>query len=476
MSIDTKIGEKTIYASDYLKLDSSVTLGGGTDETAALQEILDKANEYGSLHLIMDGAALVSGLVIHSNTIIECPSHECGFFLADNSDDAILKNANMTLGDIVDENIILRGGTYNHNGPNQIMNLPEEKQLPKEIWGGYVTCPLRFFGVKNLKIENVVIENQRRYALFMGNWENVEITGARLPLTEIVDSTTQDGLHFYGPGKNLTIRDVRGRCGDDFIALNTDEGDGVSSIRDVLIDGVELDGSYQAIRLLAKEEGSLENITIRNICGSVRAFGFYIVPWYWEKAVPDGVPKSGHYNNIIIENVSLIQKDNPYPYNTPFAFVLGGDIDCISFKNIKIQSGEPSFRAFSIREGHGLLSDNYISDEIAVPNDRVVWGIKHPIGMSPTRINNLLIDGLEVSDGGEGDIARNWIEIEGDVKIDNFEISNLVAETAVETDALIKIRDGSYVDNLTVNGYDIKGFEELACGDVKTLKTQSCHK
>ena len=64
------------------KLDSDVTKGGGTDNTALIQGILDRAPQLGSLKLVVDGAILVTGLKVHSNTTIECLNRACGFFLA----------------------------------------------------------------------------------------------------------------------------------------------------------------------------------------------------------------------------------------------------------------------------------------------------------------------------------------------------------------------------------------------------------
>ena len=81
MNIKPSIGKYTVYASDYCKLDSHVVNGGGTNETTVLQNILNKAKEWGHLTLIMDGAALISGLSVHSNTTIECQDSSCGFFL-----------------------------------------------------------------------------------------------------------------------------------------------------------------------------------------------------------------------------------------------------------------------------------------------------------------------------------------------------------------------------------------------------------
>ena len=60
------------------KLDSDVTKGGGTDDTALIHSILDRAPKLGSLKLVVDGAILVKGLKVHSNTTIECLNRGCG--------------------------------------------------------------------------------------------------------------------------------------------------------------------------------------------------------------------------------------------------------------------------------------------------------------------------------------------------------------------------------------------------------------
>ena len=84
---------KTVYASSVAVLDSNVHTGGGTNVTRQLQGVLDLAKTEGGIHLIMDGAALVSGLILHSNTTIECLTKDCGFFLDDHSNCAIVTNA-----------------------------------------------------------------------------------------------------------------------------------------------------------------------------------------------------------------------------------------------------------------------------------------------------------------------------------------------------------------------------------------------
>ena len=90
--------KKTIVLASELgaHLDSDETLGGGTDDTEILQKFLDTAPEKGSIRLVMDGAALVRGLRVHSNTTIECMNKTCGFYLADGSDCAVIKNYHLS--------------------------------------------------------------------------------------------------------------------------------------------------------------------------------------------------------------------------------------------------------------------------------------------------------------------------------------------------------------------------------------------
>ena len=84
---------KKIFASQIATLDSNVLTGGGTDVTEALQAALDQAVEGDGVHLVVDGAALIHGLKVHSNTVIECTGRDCGFYMADFSNRPMLTNS-----------------------------------------------------------------------------------------------------------------------------------------------------------------------------------------------------------------------------------------------------------------------------------------------------------------------------------------------------------------------------------------------
>ena len=118
---------KKVYASTVAKLNSSVYDGGGDDDTLALQAVLDEAkDENVGIHLIMDGAALVSQLKLYSNTTIECVTKDCGFYQIAWTNDAILTNAVQDHHVCVTKNISLLGGTYHQNGQNQEHDVVKE--------------------------------------------------------------------------------------------------------------------------------------------------------------------------------------------------------------------------------------------------------------------------------------------------------------------------------------------------------------
>ncbi|MBE7052317.1 MAG: hypothetical protein E7395_07100 [Ruminococcaceae bacterium] len=324
-----------IIASSVAVLDSDVLTGGGTDVTDSLQRVLDMAPENGGVHLVMDGAALVRGLKIHSNTTIECVNRDCGFFMTDYGNRPILSNYNWNAAEITTKDITLIGGTYNHNCTKQVHHLPaEEFPLPplKDSdgihTGGHGIMLMEFYGVENLVAKDILFKNQRTYTFCLGCFKNAIIENCSIDMAEHVHPSNQDGFHFFGPGRFLTMRNVRGCTGDDFINVAPDEMDGVSSITDVLIDGVIFDDVCQGIRMLSRKKGLLDRVTVRNVSGTYRTFAFSIQPFYRGETF-------GKYGDIFIENVDLRQIKETYHY-TPLTFMqLGGDIECFKMKNIR---------------------------------------------------------------------------------------------------------------------------------------------
>ncbi|MFZ4768384.1 MAG: hypothetical protein ACOYMN_25845, partial [Roseimicrobium sp.] len=145
------------------KLDSDVTKGGGTDNTALIQSILDRAPKLGTLKLIVDGPILVTGLKVHSNTTIECLNRACGFFLADNSNRPLIANATPQAEGRADRNLSFLGGTYNGNAEHQ------EHTTKEHGW----TTAFALHGAEQVLFRDVSITNSRTFAVYLTNWRRV---------------------------------------------------------------------------------------------------------------------------------------------------------------------------------------------------------------------------------------------------------------------------------------------------------------
>jgi len=325
---------KVIHASEAgAALDSDLLNGGGTDDTAALQSVLDRAANGTPVHLVIDGPALVGGLNVYGNTTIEGINNG-GLYLKDGSSRAIIRNANRSRGPISDQHITVSNCFLNGNRWNQpsaeicrpdmpAIDLMAQYPSNKEPDGTYLSG-LQFLGVNHLAIENVVLWNVRAFGVLIGNANRVDIRNVTIDHGGSPDDTrygNTDGLHFKGPLRYLTIDGAKIRVGDDGIALNADdyETDDLTirndfgpyvtqgSITDVLISNIHLmDISVGGIRLLSSKQ-RIDRVVISNVAGTVRG-GYVVNIGHWMN------PTSlGNFGSIQINNVNVDRSNWPAP-------------------------------------------------------------------------------------------------------------------------------------------------------------------
>lgn len=433
----------TIYASDYLKLDSDVYTGGGTDETELLQSLLDKATEWGQLRFVMDGAALVSGLKVHSNTTIECMNKGCGFYLKDGSNCAIVTNYNASYDEIKTRNITLIGGTYNHNCLHQEhhINYVEENDDGVEVNASTWTIAIEFYGIENLNVRDLTVRDQRTFAFTIGNFRHVNVENTYIELMNEIPEGNQDGFHFWGPGQFLTMRNIGGKTEDDFMNIGPDERDGVSSITDVLIDGVFLDHAWQGIRLLSRGTGLLDRVTIKNVTGTYNAYGFYINPWFVDKTM-------GNFGNITFENIDLRpEKDilipNYYIKSNPaFLFSIGGDMESLTFRNINWY--------------HSV--DNRNIFQIGCPFHIPFL----PFENKKPRIKNFHIDGLKIIENEDGNNDTEYMLVRGIVdRMTMRDVDIVRSETDKDSGRLLKVWPDAEIGKITLDRADIENIKDV---------------
>lgn len=442
---------KYIASECGAKLDSNVYSGGGTDDTEVLQSILDKAKDQTQgVYLVVDGAALIRGLKVYSNTTIECLSKECGFYLCDHSDCSVLENGNQIRMDkIIDKNIQIIGGTYNQNCTNQqhSFNYEDDTGIADTSWlpGFKKSCDpvvnMLFVGVENLIIRDLSIRDQRTYAALFKNWSQVTIENVVVELPNKMHGQNQDGFHFFGPGRFLNMRNVSGCTSDDFIALAPDEADGVSSITDVLIDGVILDDADQAIRMLCHHKGFLDRITVRNITGTYRSYGFFINPFF-----NSGTDQNAGYGNILIENVNLRSTAIDYDYTEPFLFRVGGRVRSLTLKDI--QHYHPIDKRYLVDIGLQYYMDDA------------------PLA-TPTQIDSLVVDGLHVQETSPLSCDTTFIRLKrADIK--NLTVRNVEIERDGEVGKggrFIAVTDSSNAGTITLRNISAQNVAEFLVKD-----------
>jgi hypothetical protein len=218
---------------------------------------------------------------------------------------------------------------------------PETVVTYEDIYSGVM---MRFFKVTRLSIRNLTMKDPVTYCLQMAyvryfTVENIDFDmnlGNPTPMN-------MDGVHLDGGCRFGTIRNVKGTCHDDMVALNADDGcDG--PIEDIEIDGVFGEGSHRAIRLLSMRS-LVARISVSNVFGTCYASGIMIAYWY----PPTGV--RGKMSRISFRNIHAEfalppgwQEERNPRYNWPLIWIDGDlDIDFLSFDNLSRRE-DPSAR------------------------------------------------------------------------------------------------------------------------------------
>ena len=441
---------KKVYASTVAKCNSNVYTGGGDDDTAALQKVLDEAKDGDiGIHLVMDGAALVSQLKLWSNTTIECVTKDCGFYQISWTNDAILTNAVQDHHECKTKNISLLGGTYHQNGQNQAHDVVREgadwveaANEDGDTGQTFFVVGLEFYGVEQMLIRDVTLRDFRTFGLLVGCFKNLTVDHVWLDLPYGTRGN-QDGFHFWGPGRFLNVLNCGGMVGDDIINVGPDEWDGKSSITDVLIDGIMMEDGEQAVRLLSRGEGILDRVTIRNVTGTYRSYGFYINPWFTETM--------GSFKNIFIENVDLRALPNTYTYHDPFLFSVGGNIECLTLKNIRSHNS----------------CDNRTLIELGLPFYSTTPASYDEMELDMEQhMENIIIDGLYITEQKNDPADTKYIRVFD--KVENLLLKNIYVMKKQENNGtLLFFEKKGEAENLICDSIHVKGLKALINDETK---------
>ena len=178
--------------------------------------------------------------------------------------------------DAPSENIELCGGIWDLNNENQLPNPEQGKNFSvREFYG----CGMLFYNVKNLIIKNLTVKDPSQYGMAFDTVsyftvENITFDynlGNPVPLN-------MDGVHLDGNCHYGTIKNLKGACYDDLVAVNAHEGSR-GDITNIDIDGIYAENCHSAVRLLTVKN-LVKNIHITNVYGTYYQYVVGLTKFY----------------------------------------------------------------------------------------------------------------------------------------------------------------------------------------------------
>lgn len=273
------------------------------DDYEAIQELLDSGNCLVSLPMPTKNYLISKTLRVHSNQQLLLPRYAV-IRMADKSNCFMLANADPEDGNC---NFTVEGGIWDYNNLGQG---PNPFHYPHPDHPDYIGFMFYFRNVKNFRFAHMTLKDPINFCITLdiASYFTVEdITfdfNHGNPWAENMDGVHLDGNCHYG-----VIRNLKGTCYDDLVALNADEGSN-GPITHIEVDGIFCEDCHSAVRLLTRLN-RVEHIHIHNIHGSFYQYcvGFTDL----DKSIP--ADYIGYFNNILLENFHICKAKRLHIYH-----------------------------------------------------------------------------------------------------------------------------------------------------------------
>ncbi len=283
------------------------------DDTAAIQQRIDQAGCELSLPAPHAHYLISSPLVLPSNFRLSLPRF-AEIRLADGSNCYMLRNRRpneaktgfFTPHEPCAEedyaaNIEICGGIWDFNNLGQ---------NPNPLWtgifepAGYIGFGMLFYAVRGFTMRSLTLKDPVNFAVTLDRISDFTVEditfdynyGNPVPVN-------MDGIHLNGNCRFGVIRNLKGACYDDAVALNADEGSN-GPISDIDVDGIWAEDCHSAVRLLTGRN-RVSNIHIHNVYGSY----FQYCVGFTKQA---DCPVSGEFAGITLDHV-YARKAPRYP-------------------------------------------------------------------------------------------------------------------------------------------------------------------
>lgn len=313
------------------------------DDTLAIQELLDSGASLVALPVPEKHYYISDTLKVHSNQTFQL-GETTTIKLMPQSNCCMITNAEKDAHDIT-----ITGGIWDYNNLEQSGNrLRTDPAWWKRVshadgdWQKEVTYDtldytgviMRFSHLSRLSVHNLTLKDPAAYCLQMAY--TTYFTVENIYFDQNLGNPSaenMDGIHIDGGCRFGTIRNVKGTCYDDMVALNTDDCyDG--PIADIAIDGVFGEHSLRGVRLLSLKN-PLKRVSIRNVFGTFYQNAIGITYFYPRRG------SRGKMEHISISNVFAAHAPRRPEYNKPGPYKFSHiwidktlDIDSVSIDNL----------------------------------------------------------------------------------------------------------------------------------------------
>jgi len=392
-----------VFAQPDSAAGAAVLYGDGVhDDTRALQALLDERSAHVKFPLPKVCYLISSPLKIYSGQELSLDRY-CHIKLMPHSNCVMLENADPENGD---KNITVTGGIWDLNNLEQEKNPIHFSGNPDLFMGFYPDVyngtVISFFNVKHLRIAHLTVKDPVTFSVMLNHVEHFTVEDITFDFNYGNPwAVNMDGIHLCGNCHFGVIRNLKGSCYDDMVALNADEGV-PGPITDIQIDGLFADDCHSAVRLLSANH-PVERISISNVYGTYYQYCIGVTKYY--------AGTEGYFDGIVLKNIfaskaprhSVYRKDGSMVY--PFLWVQSG----LTVKNLSIENvyrKEKNVAIETIGIDKGVILENLSLKNIVQEN---LLPEQFPLLWNKGVIENLSTTGLR-SQGGE--VLVN----EGDIK------------------------------------------------------------
>ena len=385
------------------------------DDYPAIQEMIDSGVCEVSLPAPKKHYLISKTLVLPSNFRLVLPRY-AEIRLADGANCVMLRNA---WTPIPDDGTVVREGRHRiWNFVTRISPAPEHICTNIEVIGGiwnfnnlgvmpnplhtlefgenedYTGFGFQFFNVKNLKLASMTLKDPVTFAVTIDicSYFTVEDITFDFNLGNPI-ALNMDGIHLDGNCHHGVIRNLKGACYDDLIALNAYEGY-AGPITNIEIDGLWAENCHSAVRLLALHE-RMENIHISNVFGTYYQYCIGLSKFYPD-AVTDG------FDTITIDNVYASKADRDalawYPYPKSRVYPLIWVQDGVMLKHLTLNSihrREYNTPIELVYLGKGHPIDTVIINDVTVEN---YTGKPMPVVVNEGQVKNLQLTNIRAGE------------------------------------------------------------------------------